>query len=470
MSTYLMTGQKSIPLQSLPPEAWRTIVGDTATQGGAAERYADVAYLYRAIQSRCAALSDLPYAWHYGDAEEELEHEPTLPFDLNMRALLYQIELHLLLFGAAYVRPEKNPFGVIKELVTLYPPTVHPQFDNENGLTGFQRNTGGRVVTFAPEELVYIWLPPHAGETGHGVGEAQVALRAAGILANIDEFARRFFAQGAVNPTVISLPQGTLDADKERLTAWYKRMWTGVRNAFSVTAISGDLKVSQIGYPVNQLATPELTARAREDIATALGIPQSFMMANAANYATARQDDLHFYGKTVLPRAEIIAEVLNRQLFGRYGLTLCWHPERLESYQAQETEKAQGLVALVQAGIITVNEARERLELSALEEEQAEEANDLREINDPNYVEPETPEADAAEDAIEDMQAEVRRWQAVIRKRYTEGKPQKALAFKSDIIPAPLLAATIAQLEDADGVAEAMAIVGGLLNWETNYP
>lgn len=469
MNAYMLTGQKSIPLQSLPPEAWRTIVGDTGTQGGAAERYADVAYLYRAIQSRCAALSDLPYAWHYGDSEDELEHEPTLPFDLNMRALLYQVELHLLLFGAAYVRPEKNPFGVVKELVTLYPPTVQPQFDNENGLTGFERSTGGRVVTFAPEELVYIWLPPHASEVGHGVGEAQVALRAAGILANIDEFARRFFGQGAINPTVISVPQGTLDADKERLTAWYKRMWTGMKNAFSVTAITGDLKVNQIGYPVNQLATPELTTRAREDIATALGIPQSFLTSSAANYATARQDDLNFYGKTVIPRAEIIAEALNKQLFSAWKLSLCWHPERLESYQAQETEKAQSLVSLVQAGIITVNEARERLELSPIEEAQAEETIDMNEESDPNYVEPTTPEADVMEDETE-IANEIRRWQSVIRKRYTEGKPHKALAFKSDIIPAPLLAATVAQLEDASGVAEAMAIVSGLANWSAEYP
>lgn len=469
MNAYLMTGQKSIPLQSLPPEAWRTIVGDTGAQGGAAERYADVAYLYRAIQSRCAAISDLPYAWHYGDAEEELEHEPTLPFDLNLRKLLYQIELHLLLFGAAYVLPEKNPFGVVKELVTLYPPTVQPQFDPDNGLTGFTRNAGTRTVTFAPDELVYIWLPPHAAEVGHGVGEAQVALRAAGILANIDEFARRFFAQGAINPTVISVPQGTLDADKERLTAWYKRMWSGMKNAFSVTAITGDLKVNQIGYPVNQLATPELTTRAREDIATALGIPQSFMTSSAANYATARQDDLNFYGKTVIPRAEIIAEALNKQLFGAWSLTLCWHPERLESYQAQETEKAQSLVSLVQAGIITVNEARERLELSPIEEEQAEETVDMREESDTNYTEPATPEEDVIEDETE-MMNEIRRWQSVIFNRYKEGKPHKALAFKSDIIPSPLLAATIAQLEDASGVSEAMAIVGGLMNWSADYP
>jgi len=469
MNTYLMHQQKSIPLQSLPPEAWRSIVGGTG--GGperSTERYADVPYLYRAIQARCAALSDLPYAWERAD--EELEGEPTFPFELNLRALLWQIELHLLLFGAAYVMPEKNPFGVVKELATLYPPTVTPQFDIENGLTGFIRQTGGRTVTFAPEELVYIWLPPHASEVGHGVGEAVVALRAAGVLANIDEFAWRFFGQGAVNPTVISVPQGTLDADKERLTSWYKRMWTGVKNAFSVTAITGDLKVNQIGYPVNQLATPELTARAREDIATALGIPQSFMMSNAANYATARQDDLHFYGKTVLPRAEIIAEALNKQLFARFNLSLCWKAERMEIYQAQETEKAQGLVSLVSAGIITVNEARERLELKPLEEEKAEETNDVNEMNDPNYTEPPTPEADAEEDAIEDMQMEVRRWQKMLFNRYREGKSHKALSFKSDIIPSPLMAATVAQLEDASSMNEAMAIVGGLLAWKVDYP
>lgn len=470
MSAFLLGTNKSIPIQSLPPEAWRMITGEgVQNEDSTARRYADVAYLYRGIQVRCSSLSGLPYAWHKGGVDgDELEDEPQFPFELNLRALLWQLELHIILFGRGYVMRERNRFGVVKELCALYPLTVTPEIDAEKGLTGFKRSIGSRQVDLKPEDVVYIWTPPHDKEVGYGVGEAEVALRAAGVLANIDEFARRFFMQGAVNPTIVSIPAGTPPADQERLQSWYKRMLTGVKNAFNVTAISGETKFSQLGFPPNQLATPELTAAKRQDIATALGIPQSLLDSNAANYATARQDDLHFYGKTVLPRAMLIAEALNTQLFEALGYTLVFHPERLESYQAQESEKAQGLVTLVQAGILTVNEARERMELPPLEddENEPEEANEDTDKPDMQESEQSTPEM---EDDTDEMQEEVKRWQRVVRKRYAEGRPEKARAFKSDVIPPPIHAAIVAQLEDATDAHEAETIVSSAVNW-SGYP
>lgn len=467
MNAFLLSATKSIPIQALPEEAWTYLTGKSSPEGtDAAARYANVPYLFRAITLRTQALAALPYSWHMEDeGGDEMESDPPFPFECELSHLLAHLEMSVLLYGAGYVLKERNRGRVVKSLRVLHPASIVPEYDEQQGIKGYKRTIGGQVVYLQPDEVIPVWTPPIGAEIGYGVGEAQVALRAAGVLYNLDEFATRFFAQGAVNPTVISVPQTTLPADQERLQSWYKRMLTGVKKAFTLTVVSGDVKATQLGYPVNQLATPELTASKRQDICTALGIPQSLMDSNAANYATARQDDLHFYGKTVVPRAEMIADALNDGLFEPLGYALVFHPERLECYQAQEADKAQGLTSLVQAGILTVDEARARLELPPL--------NDPEEMtNDPETPEQESPDMppEMADSETEDeLMPEMRRWQAVIRKRYAEGKPEKALTFKSDVIPAPLMAAIKAQLEDATEFAEALAIVSSVVNWN-DYP
>jgi len=93
-------------------------------------------------------------------------------------------------------------------------------------------------------------------------------------------------------------------------------------------------------------------------------VPHSLLFSSAANYATARQDDLHFYDKTILPQARRIESALNAQVFAPLGVRLRFAPERLELYQELEAQKADKLAALVNAGILTREEARVELGLN----------------------------------------------------------------------------------------------------------
>ena len=70
----------------------------------------------------------------------------------------------------------------------------------------------------------------------------------------------------------------------------------------------GDIHPVRVGEGVGELSDSDLVKEKREDIATALGIPQTILFSQAANYATAkemgeptarfyteRQDDLRFF-------------------------------------------------------------------------------------------------------------------------------------------------------------------------------
>lgn len=498
MSVFLSTGTKSIPLQALPPEAWQTLTGQAPGTDSITERYKDVPYLHRAVNLRVHALADLPYSWHagneYGDEQVEM---PIFTFMLDCEGLLRSIEMSLLLFGRAYVVMERNRAGFIKLLRVVHPGSMKANYGTNHEVISWERQISGNTIVLRAEDVIAICIHPIESEIGYGIGEAQVAAAAAGVLHNLDEFTARFFSQGAVNPTVVSVPSTSLPADQERLQAWYKRMLTGVKRAFSLTIVPGDVKAVQLGYPVNQLATPELTTAKREDICTALGIPQTLMNSNAANYATARKDDLHFYTKTVVPRAMFIADILNDSLFEPQGWALVFHPERLECYQAAEADKAFGLNMLVQSRILTVDEARARMKMPPLDisndpaaqlaESGSMLPSEVRRLVSNNVITPaeardllhlapgatatptSPPRSDNTISQKSDMQTEVRQWLAVLKARWNEGKPERALAFKVEAIPAALHAATLAHLKDAESLEEATAIVGALSNWES-YP
>jgi SPP1 gp7 family putative phage head morphogenesis protein len=100
---------------------------------------------------------------------------------------------------------------------------------------------------------------------------------------------------------------------------------------------------------------------------------------------------------------------MNRQLLGKMGLTLTFHPERLEIFQQDETSKAGAIVELVSNGIMTVDEARQWIGLEP-------------------FVKPE-PVNDVTEIAVQRARfAELRQWREVVRR-------QPGREFKCEVLP-----------------------------------
>jgi len=306
------------------------------------------------------------------------------------------------------------------------------------------------------------------------------------VLRNIDIYADMYFKNGAVNPTLISVEGGsTLPADVERLKAWYKRMLSGVRKAFGIEMINGKISAQTIGYALKDLATTELTSSKREDVSTALGIPQTLLFSNAANYATAQQDDLHFYDKTVKPKAIRLQNALNKQVYEKMGYYLKFHPERMEMYQQQEEQKSASVVSLYQAGIMTLEEVREHMNLAPLstvniepppvsiDNGQKPDNNRTDSVNSSAT----TPTDDASptkathvhEHAENAATAELEKWQAVALKRLKENKFTKALEFTSDVIRPSLMEAIKGNLENVTDATEIKRVFLNALEWAA-YP
>lgn len=362
--TYLLThAAKALPFDTLAQEAWQSL--GVATESTVTRRYDDTPWFRRGVDVRAEAIAGLPFVFMDMATGDVLDvgELPPLPFALEFEALLNVLEGWLTLYGAAYLFQGLNAAGIPREVRPLHPATITPRYSPTQGVDSFERRTPEGPVPLAPAEVVALWLPSRSSEVGPGSAPAQAALTAANLLNSADSFGQLYFENGVIAPALVTLPPAIPESERQRLESWAQRTMSGLKRAFNLVGIAADVKVASLGeqVPLGELALPALTDKKREDIATAFGVPQSLLFSNAATYATARQDDLHFYDKTVIPEARRIERALNRQLFGPLGWRLRFKPEMLEVYQALEAEKADKLALLYDRGIYSRDEVRAEL-------------------------------------------------------------------------------------------------------------
>lgn len=344
---------------------------------GVHSAYQSVAWLFRGVSLIAQAVASLPFvidaypsagpeqapkkagkksATVKSDSEVDnsTDYKNAVGFLPHPKKLLKLIAACIVLTGRAYLRKEANRFAQVKQTYSglrwYNPYTIKPEIDEEKGLIGFTRKVNGKEVKIALDQLVYLWEEDPFVEVGPPTtSAAQAALAAAGVLMSLDQFVQAFFERGAIKATILTIEGNPPSGEKERIEAWWQRFVKGMKNAFASKVFSAMVKPVVVGEGVKELENQELTTAKREDIATAIGVPQSLLFSNATNFATAQQDDLHFYSKTIIPLAELIESTLNEQLLMPLGYRIKFLPDTLDAFQEDETERAQALASLVSA-------------------------------------------------------------------------------------------------------------------------
>jgi HK97 family phage portal protein len=312
--------------------------------------YNAVGHMRRAVALRSNAIAEMPRHWYSTSDGSEIQ-EDDLPWAGDFSDMLWRLESSLCVAGAAYL------YRVLagQKLASLRwfaSSTITLKANSETGALLFERTIDSRKDVYTADQVAYVWQPDPFVEIGPGIAPAATALINAGVIQSIAQYSSAFFERGAISPTILTFSGNPPKDERDRLKTWWKRVVTGMRNAFTTEVlIGGGIEVNTLGAPTKDLAMPELSKQHKEDLATAMGIPYSMLFSDAANYATAQQDVKSFYDATVLPQSNIIQTALNDQLFAPLGVELYFAPEELPVYQDDESDRATSLSALVAAGM-----------------------------------------------------------------------------------------------------------------------
>lgn len=463
--------EMKISLSALPPEAWTSITGG----GGALDLWRRVPFMRRAIDVVSWGITQVPfYITRKGKpiTDSANYQDPTKGLLPNPRKNFSLIAASLLLYGKAYQHIEKDALlgRIPNGLKWLKPSSVTPEITRA-GLQGFVRAVGSETIPLTVDEVLHFWPHDPDVEVGPPLSSpADAALRAAGAANSVDEFIEAFFSRGAIKATVFTA-SNVLPSDQQLMKSWLERMFSGVRGAFRPKVFNAD-KITPviIGEGIESLENQALSARLREDIATALGIPQSILFSNASNFAVSNQDYQNLFTLTIAPLADVIADTYNTQLLEGYGLSLQFDPESMDIFQEDEQDRSGALVNVLNAVtsappkvVVTM------MQMLGMELPGAMEWPEFERILGENKPAPEpitpqteniarvaVPPSDPTPDPAQKsaLYTELEKWERKASKAFKTGDRARMLEFESEIIPPSIRQIVLNSLGNAGTLEE----------------
>ena len=479
-------GAYKISINALPEEAWTYIQGGPTDIHGMQKIWESIPWLHRGIEMCAAAVGNMPFQIMSGEniIDQSDGYANNLGWLVNPSRLMYQVEASLMLTNRAYVFRGSNRIGNIKDFRYMNPGSVKPILDKVDGLTGFKRNMGSEWKEFSVDDFLYFWVPDPYIEIGPSdASPAMAALQASNVLKNLDIFAEKYAERGLIKAILLTvggvdqaggITMPVPEKERNRIKEWWDR-FRGMAGAWETEVVRADVKPVVIGEGFKELENVNITNEKREDISTALGVPQSLLFSNATNFATAKQDDIHFYKKRIEPDCNFIEAVLNEQLFGPMGYEWKFLPETLDIYQEDEKERSQSLSFLVSAMSADLEVAGLAMEILGFELDEAQQQKldvmlAAKEQRRQEFADRQSQAAASNEQSPQrapntlnpgpdTMSKHLELWQKKAINHV--GKP-KAAQFESDLIPAVLAGAIAGSLEEAQTEEDVRSIFGNI--------
>ena len=224
---------------------------------------------------------------------------------------------YYLLTGAGYIY--KN-FGVFStDYYTLQSQNVTPIGNNEiiEAITGYDYKENGRQQTYSIDDIISIKsFNPNSRILG--LPRLTAAAKEAEYLGLTDNYKNNLYKNQA-SPSGIMETDHVLSEDEyNRLNKQIQETYAGVQNAGKVGLLENGLKWKGMSFNPTDLDLIKSELYTESAIATLYGVPIELLghlaeKKNRANYKEARSA---FYVETVIPLANKIVGMLNREFYG----------------------------------------------------------------------------------------------------------------------------------------------------------
>lgn len=216
-----------------------------------------------------------------------------------------------------------------------------------------------RVTDFSPEEIMHFKYP-NVRSMYYGMGKVEACWDALG-LAKSQRIAYRAIFDNGLNPGMImSMENLQNDGQAREAEGRMNSIMRGVRNAGKLLVVSGKTNLQPLSIPPKDISTNESIL---EEIAAVFGYPVTMLLAKDQGKANAENGESTWLRHTIDPMLRNMEQWLNQSLLPSFGEEVAENAclafdSPIEADSAQEEAS---LATLVQAGIITPNEARNTL-------------------------------------------------------------------------------------------------------------
>jgi HK97 family phage portal protein len=270
-----------------------------------------------------------------------------------------QIVVSMLLSHGAVVQILRNGNGEIVALQPLDPTRVDIRRNPATRLREFVIDGGQAVLP--GEDVLYI---PEMRRPGSlkGVSRVDELKQTLGLAKALDEFASRYFSNGANTSGMIEFPGNLTQEQAKDLVDAFEAGHKGLKKAHRPGVLSGGAKFVKTGSDGEQAQMLESRQFAVEEVARVFRVPPSMIGLNtpgAMSYASVEHNAIQFTRYSLTPLIAAIEEAHNRLLPGDVFLRV--NMDGL--LRGDSATQASVFSTALQAGYMSVNEARGLMDL-----------------------------------------------------------------------------------------------------------
>jgi HK97 family phage portal protein len=216
-------------------------------------------------------------------------------------------------------------------------------------------------IEFSPNEIIHI-KENSFHSIYRGVPRLKPALRTMVLVKNMRAFQDNFFKNGAVPGLVLKSPNTLSEKIKERMIASWQARYRPDAGGRRPLILDGGIEIDAISnVNFKDLDFQSAILENEKIILKALGIPP--IMMDSGNNANIRPNMRLYYLETILP----IVRKINYGLERFFGFELSEDITNIPALQPELRDSSAYYTSLVNGGIITAAEARERLGFEAIE-------------------------------------------------------------------------------------------------------
>jgi HK97 family phage portal protein len=276
---------------------------------------------------------------------------------------LQQVVVSMLLSHGAVIQVLRTERGEVAALVPLDPTRVEPRRNPATRRPEFVVDGGTAVLP--AEDVLYITEMRRPGSL-KGVSRIDEVKQTLGLAKALDEFASRYFSNGASTSGIIEFPGNLTQEQAKDVVTAFEAAHKGVSRSHRPGVLSGGAKFSKVGSDAEQAQMLESRQFAVEEIARIFRVPPSMIGLNtpgAMSYASVEHNAIQFVRYSLLPLVSKIEEAHSRLLPVESFLRL--NVDGL--MRGDSATQAQIFSTGLQAGYYSVNDIRRLLDLSPMD-------------------------------------------------------------------------------------------------------
>ncbi len=211
--------------------------------------------------------------------------------------------------------------------------------------------------TYTRDQIIHFKKPnPRNPFRGLGAVEAMADTIDSDNLTN--QMQRSFFEKGAISNFVLTTDSKITEDQLKRIQAEFRGMYAGARNAFKTMVFGNGLKPSPVGFSNKDMQFLDLLEWYRDKIMIGFGNTKASLgIVDDVNRASFDGAYGGWLRSTVKPDMDAIVATINEYLVPMFGKNLILGYK--DPVPEDSSDEITTAIALKQAGIIKINEARE---------------------------------------------------------------------------------------------------------------